>query len=145
MAKVKISEKAKLLPGDEIEIHVERIGFGIIKDFFGMMVEKKLRSNPGWEIYDWQFTNDYAIYRIRIKEPPPDQVQQAGVMSVAAVLAVFKLVLPLLITFTVYKIVDRIADTVESPSGKFGMIGLGGIGIAAAVITILSIIEKSKK
>ncbi len=129
MEKIKISEDTPLKPGDEIEIHAKRFGFGIIKDMFGAITEARLRSNPRYDVYDWKIGDDVAIYKVRIKEPA-GEVYKAGIITPGIIIAAIWGVSLMFVSITVYKVVDQ-------PAGKAALVGVGGLGIAAAALILL--------
>jgi len=135
--RIEIDKNAELVPGDVIEMHFRRLSLGIITDAAGYLIEKKIRSNPMYELISWRFTDSEAIYTIKIKQVDTP-TYLAGVSPNLIAVGIISLAggcLAWMSLKVVYKIVD-------SPAFKFGFTAIAAV---AAVLTILVIINQSKK
>ena len=81
--KVEIDKNAPLMPGDVIEMHVNRFGqsttdFDWAEMAYLAIIEWRLKSNSVYEIISSQMLPGEVVYTIRIQDQGP-QVQQASI------------------------------------------------------------------
>jgi len=95
-----------------------------------MLIERKLRANPQYDLYDWDITEKQAVYRIRIKEPEGPEIQQASVATILVVMGMTGL--SALAFGWMFLKAEKV---VESPAATIGSVGF----VIVAIIILLSL------
>ena len=145
MLRTEIDKDEPLYQGDRIEMHFKTFGPAWVYLRASELAILKWRlseKNPEWKMIAWDHTTytDRLVLTFEILEGPVvsgPQVQQAGVITTAAVIGVFVVGAGLFAWLSL----DKIYKIVESPAGKIALAGTGSLGIAAAVIAVLLLLR----
>jgi len=134
---VEIDPNTPLKPGDRIILRFKRTNLWLISNAIGMLIEEKLRSNPNYELLDWDIGENTASYLIQIKEP--SQTQQAGLTAVLIASAVIAG------SLFVWLSLDRVYKIIDTPAGQVATLGIGSLAVVIAVVIFLGIIGIKKR
>lgn len=130
--KTEISKSTKLKPGDMIELHFSTPGPTFFDRIVGYIIEKKLRANKNYDVYNWKFTPDTAIYYVRIIEPEDPEYYTATITPAIIGYAIIGIMGFLAFAWTLQKIYK----ITESPAGGIAL-GVGGAIVILFLIKTL--------
>jgi len=144
MLRTEIDKDEPLQPGDEIEMHFKAFGPGWLylrAAELAILKWQLSRENPDWKMTAWDSTTypDKLVLTFEILEPvvSEPQVQQAGVITTAAVIGAIVIGAGLFAWLSL----DKIYKITDSPAGKIALAGTGSLGIAALVIAVLLLLR----
>ena len=143
MARIEISKDTLLQPGDDIEIVYKIYGLGWLAATQVAAIESKLEGDPKYDLrsVDYDDKTKKVTFGIHIRKPAETiKVYEAGIPVTYILIAIASsavLAFAWLNFEAIYKIVD-------SPAGQIALAGAGSLGIAAAILIILTVLGKSK-
>jgi len=121
-----------LVPGDIIELHFRSVGMAWLRAAQIAVIEYQLSKEDHWEIIRSNLLDHKrVIFTVRIKKVNP-VIVTAAVIS-AAIMGV---------GFVAWLTLDKVYQIVDSPGGQIASIGLGSLGIVAAIVLVLALLGK---
>ena len=126
----------KLSAGDRIQLHIKkRWSFGDTIDSY--IIASRLydvQQNQRWQILQWDYVDDGLILHILITDTTP--IYQAGVVTPAVIISVMIGLSVIFLSVTTYKVVDRVSDVTESPTGKAVVVAGSLVSVALILIVL---------
>ena len=140
MALKKIGLFEKLQPGDRLQVVIKK-RFSLGNTFDTVLLASrlsKLEERRDWYVERHELDSDgNLIVDITVKQFDSfDNVQQAGVITSATIIAAIVGVSIIFLSVTAYKIVDRVGDSIETPAGKVVASSIPVIAIAAVLFVL---------
>jgi len=135
-------------PGDIIQYEFRAIGIPILRDIQTVIIEQLLENKfNSLEFVSFSIDSErnLLIWKFKIKETTGPALPEQSNIIIALEIAGVTLILGSVLWGTmdgVYKIGQTTQKIIESLAGQTALIGIGSLGIAAAIIGILSIIQK---
>lgn len=138
-----ISEDDALGPGDQLQMRFKTTSNVYIQAIQLFYIEKRLAKRPEFDLLTTEHRNGQLILTIKIQRPAePEQqepeLQQAGIITAGVIVAiVVGIITPIVWYLSLTGLYKK-----AKPVAIGGAIAAGGLGIAAAVLGLLSIFKK---
>ena len=132
MQKVEIDKNKPLQPGDLIELHFKTFGGTWLKAGHVAFIEWQLTDRKDFTIMSSSIPDPHTlVLEIRINKTNP-------ALLTAAIIAAIIIACGLIAWLTLTKVYQIL----ESPAGQVGIAGFGVLAIVAAVVIVLSLLQK---
>jgi len=138
---VKIGRNEKLKPGDRLMIKLApRFAWlGKTVNAYTMAARiEKFESDPRFDVKRWNYLDDGIQLEIDVIGPDPSQppLLASAVITAGVIIAALLGIAAIAVSAIVYKIVDRAADSVETPGGAFAAssLALGTVAVAGIIL-----------
>lgn len=134
MEKIEIDIDKQLQPGDIVEMHFKTTGMTWLTAAHIAMIEWQIEKRKDFRIRSWTLpANNKVVFAIETLKTNP-------VIVTAAVIAAAIIGVGVVAWLTL----DKVYQIVESPAGKVAAVGMGSLGIAAAIVIVLALFSKGK-
>lgn len=142
MEKIKIDLDEQLVPGDIIELHYKTIGLVWFTAAQMAAIEWRLKSRSNFQLLSTSLRDNLLIIKIRIVAPKEEvigEVQQAGIITVGAVVGIVAAIIGVVMWVTfegAYKLAEKSEEILQTAPGSILAIG-GAAVIGALAIALL--------
>jgi len=134
MQRIEIDPEKPLSAGDLVELHFHSVGLLWLTAAQIGAIDRRLANETHWQIRSWEIPDkNTVVFTVKVLKSNPVIVTVAIIAAAISAVGIIA-----------WLTLSKAYQIIESPGGQVAAAGIGSLGIAAAIITLLGIFSKSK-